>query len=286
MGRHFDVHKICLFTYLVERKHFDRTSKSYSKALRDNTKSHVAQRCWIIILKYIDSPKSPAATATTELYKIINNKPDTDCTKYRAGLRSDVDLKKKTYPILRSYEHAMVSPYYDYRKTSSISRTKVENECVVGAAPTGDAPTTSEWSASSVPTKVRLILEVWRCLWEYRAVHNTARIQQMHSLVHSSVWMSCTQYDTKEIHLAINQLCLQCNCRLWMYGSNLYLYTIETVYCASMCLCMWCICAPFFWMKWHLVLAHVISYVKIAAQIYLFIYLNYASFVMSVLWFT
>ena len=35
----------------------------------------------------------------------------------------------------------------------------VENEDVVGAAPTGDAPTTSEWSTILLPTKVRLILE-------------------------------------------------------------------------------------------------------------------------------
>ena len=33
---------------------------------------------------------------------------------------------------------------------------------VVGAAQTGDAPTTSEWSPSLFPTKVRLILEVWQ----------------------------------------------------------------------------------------------------------------------------
>ena len=39
---------------------------------------------------------------------------------------------------------------------------KVENEDVVGAAPTGDAPTTSEWSTIKLPTKVRLILEIWR----------------------------------------------------------------------------------------------------------------------------
>ena len=38
----------------------------------------------------------------------------------------------------------------------------VENEDVVGAAPTGDAPTTSEWSAILLPSKVRLILENWR----------------------------------------------------------------------------------------------------------------------------
>ena len=36
----------------------------------------------------------------------------------------------------------------------------VENEDVVGAAPTGDAPTTSEWSTSLLLTKMRFILEV------------------------------------------------------------------------------------------------------------------------------
>ena len=59
-----------------------------------------------------------------------------------------------------------------YRQVSNIRRTEsqnfnvsrfsVENEDVVGAAPTGDAPTTSEWSPSVLPTKVWLILEIWR----------------------------------------------------------------------------------------------------------------------------
>ena len=35
-------------------------------------------------------------------------------------------------------------------------------EDAVGAAPTGDAPTISEWSTSVLSTKVRIILEVWR----------------------------------------------------------------------------------------------------------------------------
>ena len=38
---------------------------------------------------------------------------------------------------------------------------EVENEDVVGAAPTGDASTTSEWSTILLPTKVHLILETW-----------------------------------------------------------------------------------------------------------------------------
>ena len=40
------------------------------------------------------------------------------------------------------------------------ARYEVENEDVVGAAPTGAAPTTSEWSSSLLPIKVCLILEV------------------------------------------------------------------------------------------------------------------------------
>ena len=42
------------------------------------------------------------------------------------------------------------------------ARCWVENEDVVGAAPTGDAPTTSEWSTILLPTKVCLMLDVWR----------------------------------------------------------------------------------------------------------------------------
>ena len=42
------------------------------------------------------------------------------------------------------------------------ARCYVENEDVVGAAPTGDAPTTSESSTILLPTKVCLILETWR----------------------------------------------------------------------------------------------------------------------------
>ena len=33
---------------------------------------------------------------------------------------------------------------------------------VAGAAPRGDAPTTSEWSTILLPIKVHLILETWR----------------------------------------------------------------------------------------------------------------------------
>ena len=42
------------------------------------------------------------------------------------------------------------------------AKCQVKNEDVDEAAPTGDAPTTSEWSKILLTTKVRLILEVWR----------------------------------------------------------------------------------------------------------------------------
>ena len=40
------------------------------------------------------------------------------------------------------------------------ARYNVANEDVVGAAPTGDASTTSEWSTILLPTRVPLMLEV------------------------------------------------------------------------------------------------------------------------------
>ena len=42
------------------------------------------------------------------------------------------------------------------------ARCQVKKEDVVGAAPTGDDPTTSELSLSLLLTKVGLIIEVWR----------------------------------------------------------------------------------------------------------------------------
>ena len=40
------------------------------------------------------------------------------------------------------------------------ARCQVKNEDVVGAAQTGDAPTTSEWSTILLPIKVYLILDI------------------------------------------------------------------------------------------------------------------------------
>ena len=79
-----------------------------------------------------------------------------------------------------------------YRKISNISHTKFQNlkvshlvlqlsvinEDVVGAAPTGDAPTTSELSTIILPTKVCLVLEVWRYI-------------HLNALTFTSWWQPC-----------------------------------------------------------------------------------------------
>ena len=45
---------------------------------------------------------------------------------------------------------------------SIATKCKVKNDDVVGAAPTGDAPTTPEWSTSLWPPKLSFILDGWR----------------------------------------------------------------------------------------------------------------------------
>ena len=59
-------------------------------------------------------------------------------------------------PILKWFSFRLAAAFAQ----SIEARWWVANEDVVGAAPTGDAPTTSEWSASLLATKMYLILEV------------------------------------------------------------------------------------------------------------------------------
>ena len=106
------------------------------------------------------------------------------CTFPQCFIDTCIYVSRSSSALLQS----MISFYskWRYRQVSNISRTKsqnlkcfsprlavvfaqfieaiyqVENEDVVGAAPTGDAPTTYEWSTIWLPTKVRLKLESWR----------------------------------------------------------------------------------------------------------------------------
>ena len=75
------------------------------------------------------------------------------------------------------------------------ARCLVENEDVVGAAPTGDALNTSEWSTNWLPTKVWLILEVLQyvmveVLFEFKINFRTVWIL-IPSCMHDCICMQC-----------------------------------------------------------------------------------------------
>ena len=50
---------------------------------------------------------------------------------------------------------------FHYRISHTLFQLSLPKD-VVEAAPTGDAPATSEWSTILLSTKMQLILEVWR----------------------------------------------------------------------------------------------------------------------------
>ena len=68
-------------------------------------------------------------------------------------------------------------------------RCQIKNEDVVGAAPTGNTPTTSVWSIIVLPAKVHLILQIWwqspnqsnclQCHWIYRKLSNIRRTKTL-----------------------------------------------------------------------------------------------------------
>ena len=61
---------------------------------------------------------------------------------------------------------------------------QAKNEDEIGAAPKGDAPTTSGWWTILLPTKVHLILEIWQqvCLKRWRGNHWYWRVIMMPTL--------------------------------------------------------------------------------------------------------
>ena len=63
---------------------------------------------------------------------------------------------------IKVYKLKCISSWFSVVFAQSIEARQVKNEDVVGAVPKGNAPTTSEWSTILLPTKVQLILEVWR----------------------------------------------------------------------------------------------------------------------------
>ena len=71
---------------------------------------------------------------------------------------SSLQYKTHQIPTLKIVLYCLAAIFAE----SLEARCLVDHSDVVGAAPTGDATTTSEWSTILLPTKVRLILEVLR----------------------------------------------------------------------------------------------------------------------------
>ena len=77
----------------------------------------------------------------------------------------------------------------------------VKNEDVVGAAPAGDAPTTSEWSTSLLPTKMRLILQIWQYLFHFI-------IEQWQQICNFVYIFSCDQAALQMVFSVRPSVCL------------------------------------------------------------------------------
>ena len=84
----------------------------------------------------------------------------TACVEMCGNQRLTADTVKSSYkthqiPKVKCFSSRLAVVFVQSIET----RCWVENEGVVGAVPTGDAPTTGEWSTILSPVKVRLILE-------------------------------------------------------------------------------------------------------------------------------
>ena len=99
-----------------------------------------------------------------KLWGILTLAQDEDNTEHKISVRYRPTSNINTaYPttLIFSFRLAVVFAH------SIEAKYSVENEDVVGAAPKGDAPTTSEWPTIWMPTKARLILEVLRYILSY-----------------------------------------------------------------------------------------------------------------------
>ena len=75
----------------------------------------------------------------------------------------NLQYKKDHFPRLKWFSSCLAVAFAQ----SIEARCEVGDKDVVGAAPIGDAPTTSEWSTILLPTEVRIILEVWRYFFSF-----------------------------------------------------------------------------------------------------------------------
>ena len=79
------------------------------------------------------------------------------CIKNRKNIPSNLRYKSHQIQKVKCFSYRLAVVFAQ----SIEARRSVENDDVVGAATTGDAPTTSDWSTILVAIRMRLILEVY-----------------------------------------------------------------------------------------------------------------------------
>ena len=81
---------------------------------------------------------------------------------------------------------------------------KDDNEDVVGAAPTGDAPTASDWSAIILPTRVCLILTV-SPIRPLETYFSEMMLEIWNIALKKSIWKFCVQNSSHFVKALICQ---------------------------------------------------------------------------------
>ena len=140
--------------FLCHRAHYDVTVMIQMIFLEMSGSS-----CWEMIWNYYNEWIIKWTCIIWSLYCATKQMDCINYTRQSIWYYKTSDIRHKN-PKLKWFSSHLAVVFFPNHWT----RCLVENEDVVGVAPTGDAPTTSEWSTSLFPTKVWLILDVWRCI--------------------------------------------------------------------------------------------------------------------------
>ena len=123
-------------------------------------------------------------------------------------------------PTHKGFSYCLAAVFPESLETIS----QVENEDVVGAAPTGDAPTTSEWSTILLPTNVRLILEILQYILLGHCLTLLAEYERVSEWLSLTAFLGqSTEYGTlNKIYLYVNKTSKNisewnCNESLWEF---------------------------------------------------------------------
>ena len=179
MGVHIFLSFLMRFIDIKPNKYIQKKENIHTHVLKQNSSIYVGSNCRKIAIYWSTGP----CVWTLGLPCIYGELTCFDCQRKSSGYtgtcQRPIDLSHSGNGFRT--EVLMLRPpntFETYRQFSNIRRTQSqninvsrlvlqlslpnplkpsENEHVVGAAPTGDAPSTSEWSTRLLPTKVGLI---------------------------------------------------------------------------------------------------------------------------------